>query len=59
VQVGNEWQIAAVGDYNGDGKDDILWRNNNGLTVLWEMNGATVVDAHATSVQVGNDWGIV
>jgi Ca2+-binding RTX toxin-like protein len=59
LQVGNEWAIAAVGDYNGDGRDDILWRHDNGLTVLWEMQGGTVIDANTTSIQVGNDWGIV
>jgi hypothetical protein len=48
-----------VGDYSGDGRDDILWRHDNGLTVLWEMDGASVVDANLTSVQVSNDWGIV
>jgi hypothetical protein len=59
VQVGNEWNIAGVGDYNADGKDDILWRHDNGLIVLWDMQGANVVDADLMSIQVGNDWGVV
>ena len=29
------WQVAQVGDYNGDGRDDILWRNNDGRITDW------------------------
>ena len=38
------WQIAQIGDYNGDGKSDILWRNSsNGQLAEWLMNGSQVV----------------
>jgi hypothetical protein len=37
--VGNEWKIAASGDFDGDGKSDILWRNTNGQVAIWLMNG--------------------
>jgi hypothetical protein len=38
-------------DFNGDGKSDIVWRNNtNGGNVMWLMNGATI----ASSLGVGN-----
>jgi FG-GAP-like repeat/Calx-beta domain len=26
-------------DFNGDGKSDILWRNNNGTIATWKMDG--------------------
>jgi hypothetical protein len=36
------WQIVATGDFNGDGKPDILWQNQaNGLLMVWYMDGAT------------------
>ena len=38
--VPTNWQIARVGDFNGDGSADILWRNSNGDTNLWDSNGS-------------------
>lgn len=33
------WEIAGVGDYNGDGLDDLLWRNDNGAFSNWLGTG--------------------
>jgi hypothetical protein len=30
---------AAVHDFNGDGKSDIVWRDTGGDIAIWEMNG--------------------
>ena len=27
---GPDWHILGVGDYNGDGRSDILWQNSSG-----------------------------
>ena len=35
-----EWTVAGTGDFNGDGRDDILWRNSAGLTVDWLANAS-------------------
>jgi hypothetical protein len=45
------WGIALAGDFNGDGMSDVLWRNENGDTSIWFMNGA--------SVSSGSDLGLV
>jgi hypothetical protein len=29
------WQVASIGDFNGDGRDDILWRNDDGRITNW------------------------
>ncbi|HEX2215682.1 MAG TPA: VCBS repeat-containing protein, partial [Xanthobacteraceae bacterium] len=43
--------------FNGDGKDDLLWRHDNGTITTWEMNGSTAT-ANAFSAFVGNDWDV-
>jgi len=58
--VGNvpgNWQIAQTGDFNDDGKSDVLWRDSNSGVAMWLMNGGTVTSA----LGVGNlptDWQI-
>jgi hypothetical protein len=42
ANVPTTWSIALVGDYNGDGMSDLLWRDNLGNTAIWFMNGTTV-----------------
>lgn len=36
------WVPHATGDFNGDGRKDIVWRNTStGRVIAWFMNGAT------------------
>lgn len=32
----------ATGDFNGDGRADILWRSNGGALAIWLLNGAAI-----------------
>ncbi|MBV9053007.1 MAG: VCBS repeat-containing protein [Hyphomicrobiales bacterium] len=45
------WQIAQIGDFNGDGKSDILWRNTSGAMQEWEMNGAQIASSSPVTLQ--------
>ncbi len=37
------WDLVGSGDFTGDGKTDLLWRNRNtGDNGVWEMDGTTV-----------------
>jgi hypothetical protein len=42
--------MAQTGDFNGDGKSDLLWRDTGGDTAIWFMNGLSV----ASSGSIGN-----
>jgi hypothetical protein len=50
--------VSYSGDFNGDGKQDILWRNTRtGEVDIWFMNGASVI-AKADVGTAGLDWKI-
>lgn len=57
-QADNAWQVQQTGDYNGDGKSDILWRHDNGSTFIWLMNGTGEVGSGFTSAQNSTEWSI-
>jgi hypothetical protein len=56
----NAWDVAGVGDLNGDGKSDIVWRNaTTGMVTAWLMNG-TAMSSAATLLGAGNSaWDVV
>ena len=59
-QVALDWFVAGTGDFNGDGRDDILWRNDNGMVNEWlgtSTGGFTPNDANV-AVAVPIDWHI-
>lgn len=38
------WQLSGVGDFDGDGKNDLVWHNkDDGRNVVWRMNGTTFI----------------
>ena len=59
----NSWKIAGVGDFNGDGTSDILWRNaTSGYVTEWlgSTTGAfSDNSAHAGNGAADNSWQVV
>ncbi|MBR1121054.1 FG-GAP repeat protein [Bradyrhizobium lablabi] len=45
-------------DFNGDGMDDIVWRNDAGVVQLWDMSGSTILHANSLGA-VPNNWNIL
>jgi hypothetical protein len=37
--------VAETGDFNGDGKSDILWQDTSGKVAIWFMNGTQVAQS--------------
>ena len=58
--VGAEWQVAEIGDFNGDGRDDILWRNSSGRITEWLGNssGGFTDNSAVAATFVDNSWHI-
>jgi len=40
-QSGRGLARDGSGDFDGDGKSDILWQNNSGQAAVWLMDGTT------------------
>jgi hypothetical protein len=49
------WSVAQIGDYDGDTKSDILWRDTSGDTAIWFMNG-TAVSSTGNVGNVATSW---
>jgi hypothetical protein len=56
------WHIVGSGDFNGDGRDDILWRSDAGELTNWlgQANGGFVNNgANAWFSNVPSSWQVV
>jgi hypothetical protein len=40
--AGNDWKIVGAGDFNGDGRPDLVWQHTTGLLCVWFMSGSTM-----------------
>jgi hypothetical protein len=61
VGEGLEWQLAGTADFDGDGKDDLLWRNDGtGEQKVWLMDGTTRLSMQVLpDLKLGAEWDIV
>jgi len=51
-----KWRFQDTGDFNADGKADVLWRHDNdGQVVLWTMNGSQITNNQSVAT-IGNEW---
>ena len=54
------WYVVGIGDFNLDGKVDILWRNySDGRDMVWYMDGVTRVGFEYIETRSDLNWRIV
>ncbi len=56
ARMGAEWRLVGTGDFNGDGRAELLWANNDGQIAEWTMNGATLAGFAISSGKNGAEW---
>jgi hypothetical protein len=59
--ISNDWHIVGTGDFDGDGRSDVMWRNNDGTVTDWmgQSNGSFIGNTANLNIVVHNDWHIV
>src|SRR5262249_35490885 len=45
------WSTAGTGDFSGDGKADVLWRQSSGALAVWQMNGSSISSSNSVTYQ--------
>jgi Ca2+-binding RTX toxin-like protein len=57
--VGTNWTIAETFDFNGDGRSDILWREQGaGQLTIWNGQGSSWAENSYSNNTVSSDWTI-
>lgn len=57
--TGPAWTVHAIGDLDGDGCDDLVWRNSaNGNVNVWRMVGLAKAAGGAIAQNVSPQWTI-
>ena len=52
------WDVASIGDFNGDGRDDVLLRHDNGTVTNWlgQVNGTFFSNHAAVNYALDTNW---
>jgi len=61
INPGTSWHVVGNGDFNGDGRSDILFRNDNGTVTEWlgQANGGFFDNGATFSANPGATWHVV
>ena len=51
----SSWRLAGIGDFNGDGRDDVLVRHTSGRWYYYAMNGRNPIRAASGGARLNSD----
>jgi len=55
-----KWEMQATGDFSGDGKDQVLWRDTeSGANALWTLDGTTLESSDFIPQMVDLEWDMI
>jgi Ca2+-binding RTX toxin-like protein len=58
TSLADTWHPVVVSDFNGDHKADVFWRNDDGPTQVWQLDGLTLAGTsfvHGVGADDGNN----
>jgi len=53
-----DWTIVGVGDFSGDGRDDVVWRHDSGVFYEWMGQAGGGFAASAATYAMPTDWSV-
>ena len=60
--VDSSWHVKGMQDINGDRRADVVFQNDNGAVVVWEMGGTggtTITSVNLVNINPGSAWHVV
>ena len=51
--------MKTAGDFNADGKSDILWQHDDGTPVVWFMDGTSFTSGAMAGFNPGSAWHVI
>jgi len=56
--VDSSWHVKGMADLSDNNEADIVFQNDNGAVVVWEMNGTTIAAMNLVNLNPGPAWHI-
>jgi len=55
INPDSSWVVKGVGDFNADGKAELLWQKTAGTPAIWIMNGTSFASS-SNLANPGSTW---
>jgi len=55
--IDRSWHVVGLGDFDGDGRADILWRHDNGAVSVWTSTGRSFAE-NQFNASAATNWSV-